>query len=216
MSAERAGRDVEAGSNADRPGRRIALSVGVGLLTGIATQLGQSLLPEGIGQVANAISPWLFVAFLLGSRMPTAAWSGLAGVVALALALVGYYAMTQLRYGIGGGTSSLVLWSGAALVGGVVFGVLGRWWLDERPWRRAAAVGLMAAAVIAEGVYLTRILPEATVGLGFIVVGAIVPLVLARSWPDRGRAYVAVLPGLVLGAIGYVALLGAATLTTRL
>ena len=35
---------------------------------GLATQIGQSVLPDGVSQAANSISPWLLAAFLLGSR----------------------------------------------------------------------------------------------------------------------------------------------------
>ena len=83
---------------------RLGLSAGIGLLTGVVTQLLQGLLPDGWSQAANAISPWLAVAFLVGSRMPSRSWAVLAGVIVLAFALVGYYGTTTIRYGIGGGT----------------------------------------------------------------------------------------------------------------
>ena len=105
--------------------------------------------------VANAISPWLLVAFLLGSRMPDRRWAAVAGVAALVLALVGYYAMIELRYGYGASTT----------LAGARWGIgrarrrpgLRHRRLDvavRRGWRRAAAVGLLAAVAIAEGAYL--------------------------------------------------------------
>jgi hypothetical protein len=189
------------------------LVVAAGLATGIATQLGQSVLPDGWSQVANAISPWLVVAFLLGSRMPDRRWAALAGIAALVLALVGYYAMIELRYGYGASTSSLLLWGSAAVVGGPVFGIAGWSWRFDDGWHRAAAVGLLAACVIAEGAYLVVILPDPAVGAAFVVVGALVPVVLARSGSDRGRAYVAVIPALALGAVGYLVFIALANLT---
>ena len=189
------------------------LVVAAGLATGIATQLGQSVLPDGWSQVANAISPWLVVAFLLGSRMPDRRWAALAGIAALVLALVGYYAMIELRYGYGASTSSLLLWGSAAVVGGPVFGIAGWSWRFDDGWRRAAAVGLLAACLIAEGAYLVVILPDPAVGAAFVVVGALVPVVLARSGSDRGRAYVAVIPALALGAVGYLVFIALANLT---
>ena len=189
------------------------LVVVAGLATGVATQLGQSVLPDGWSHVANAISPWLLVAFLLGSRMPDRRWAALAGIAALVLALVGYYAMIELRYGYGASTSSLVLWGTAALVGGPVFGIAGWSWRFEAGWRRAAAVGLLAACAIAEGVYLIAILPDPAVGAAFVLVGALVPLVFARSAADRGRAYLTVLPALALGALGYLVFIALDTLT---
>jgi hypothetical protein len=148
--------------------------------------------------------------------MPDMRWAMGAGVATLALAVVGYYGMVQLRFGYGGGTGALALWSVASLAGGIVFGGAGRWWRDPRPWRRAAAIGLVGAVFIAEGVYLTRILPEAAVGIGFALVGLAAPLVLGRSWPDRGRGYLAVVPAVGLGAIGYVALMVLSGFTSAL
>lgn len=197
-------------------GRRIAAVVAVGLATGVLTQIGQGVLPEGLGQVANAISPWLLVAFLVGSRMPDGRWAAIAGVATLLLALVGYYGMVQLRFGYGGSTQTLVVWSTAAVVGGPVFGTLGRWWRVGDARQRAIAIGLLGAAAIAEGVYLLAILPGPAVGAGFIAAGVLVPLLVGRSWGDRRRGYVAVVPGLGLGALGYGVFLAFYGLITRL
>jgi hypothetical protein len=195
---------------------RVTLIVTTGLSVGVVTEIGQGLLPDGFSQIANSISPWLLVAFLLGSRMPDRRWAAAAGFGALVFALIGYYAMTQLRFGYGGSTGSLVLWSIAATVGGPVFGLAGWTWRVEDGWRRAAAIGLLAAVAIAEGCYLILILPEAAVGAGFVVVGLCAPLVLGRTVGERGRAYVAVVPALALGVVGYIVFLWLATLTSML
>jgi hypothetical protein len=188
---------------------RLLLRIGiVGLTTGVLTQLGQGALPDGWSQVANAIAPWLFVAFLLGSTMPDTRWAAGAGVGALVLALVGYYAMVELRFGYGASTNSLVLWGTAALAGGVVFGPLGRWWRVGTVRQRAIAIGMLAAVAVAEGVYLLAVLPDARIGVGFIIAGLVVPLLAAPSWTGRLHGYAAMVPALALGAVGYVAFLG--------
>ncbi len=188
------------------PARRVGLIVVVGLATGALTQVGQGILPDGWSQAANAISPWLLVAFLLGSTMPDERWAAAAGVGALLLAVVGYYAMVELRYGYGGGTGSWLFWGAGAAIGGPVFGIAGRWWRTSPSHRRrAAAIGLLAAVFIAEGLYLVLILPAPVVGAGFAVVGAAVPLAFGRSRDDRLGGYVAILPALLLGALGYIA-----------
>ncbi len=185
---------------------RIALIVVVGLTTGVVTQIGQSVLPEGWSQVANAITPWLFVAFLLGSTMPDVRWAAAAGASALLLALVGYYAMTELRYGIGGGTGSLIIWGLGAIVGGPVFGVAGRTWRVGPQRQRAVALGLLVAVAVAEGIYNAVVLGAPATGAGFVIAGLCVPIVLGRSWDDRLGAYVAAIPALGLAALGYLAL----------
>lgn len=176
----------------------------VGFATGALTQIGQGALPDGWSQAANAISPWLLVAFLLASTMPDRRWAVVAGIATLLLALVGYHGMVQLRFGYGGGTGALVFWTLGGLVGGFVYGLAGHGWRFGGRWVRAAAIGLMAAVFVAEGLYLMGILPDPAVGCGFIVVGAVVPLLLGRSWPDRMWGYLAVVPALALGAAGYV------------
>ena len=188
--------------------RRAGLIAGVGLATGVLSQVAQDLLPDAWSQVGNAISPWLLVAFLLGSSMPDRRWAAGAGVGALALAVVGFYLTTSIRFGIGGGTGSLVFWGIGALVGGSVFGAAGHAWRTSPDLRlRAFAIGLLAAVFIAEGFYQTRVVPASSVGPAFVVVGAVIPLLVGRTWSDRVGGYVATLPALVLGAIGFIVFL---------
>ena len=184
--------------------RRIGLVVGVGVATGALTQSGQSVLPDGWSQAANAISPWLLVAFLVGAVMPDLRWAAAAGIVVLLFALVGYYGMIQLRYGYGGGTGSWIFWGLGAVVGGPVFGVAGRSWRVGSDRQRAAAIGLLCAVAITEGVYHLVVLDEAQVAAGFVIVGLLVPLVFGRSAQDRIGGYVAAVPIMALGALGYV------------
>lgn len=202
-----------AGDGSAAIARRVGLIAVVGLATGALTQVGQSVLPDGWSQAANAMSPWLLVAFLLGAAMPDRRWAAVAGVAALILSLVGYYLMIELRYGYGGSRGSLLLWGTGALIGGTVFGIAGHWWRQGRPWQVAAAIGLLAAVFVAEGAYQVRIQPDAAIGLGFVVVGLVIPLVFGRSRGERLRGYAAMLPALALGALGFIALIAFANLT---
>jgi hypothetical protein len=79
--------------------------------------------------------------------------------------------------------------------------------------RRAIAIGLMAAAPIAEGVYHAVVIGETPVGAGFVIAGLAVPLLFGRSREDRIGGYVATIPALGLGLLGFVALLMVAELT---
>ena len=188
------------------PARRAALIVAAGLATGIVTQIGQGALPGEWSQLANAITPWLLVAFLLGSVMPDERWAVAAGVAALLLALVGYYGMVQLRFGYGGSTSSWILWGAGAIVGGPVYGLAGRWWRGPSHRRRTVAIGLLAAVAIAEGAYNVLVVDHVTVGVAFIVAGLVVPLLFGRSRDDRLGGYVVMVPVLAVGGtLGYLA-----------
>ena len=164
------------------PWKRALLVLLAGLGTGFVTQLLQSALPTGWSQVANAISPWLLVAFLVGAAMPDRGSAIVAGLATLVLALIGYYATTQLRYGIGGGTNALIFWGLGAAVGGPVFGFAGHVWRTGEHRNRALALGLLAAVFIAEGGYHLLALSEPGVAVGFVIAGLLVP-VRARAIP---------------------------------
>lgn len=198
------------------PWSRALLVLLVGLGTGILTQVLQSVLPTGWSQAANAISPWLLVAFLVGSVMPDRISAIVAGVATLVLALVGYYATTTVRFGIGGGTSSLVFWGLGAIVGGPVFGLAGHSWRTGEHRVRAIALGLLAAAFLAEAGYHLVVLGEPPVAAGFAIVGLAVPLVFGRSRQDRLGAYVAAVPALALGGLGFAVFLWIYSLTSRI
>jgi hypothetical protein len=185
--------------------RPLLAAVGAGLLLGVVTQLLQGILPGALNWLANALSGWLVVAFLAGSRYATPRRAAVLGVVLLVAALAGYYGTVQARFGYGGSTSILVFWGIGALAGGLVFGAAGWWWRHGAERARALATGLLAALLVCEGVYFLAILPDPTVGAGAIVGGLLVPLVLGRTWRDRGLAYAGMLPGLALGAAGYAA-----------
>lgn len=196
--------------------RKASLVASVGLAVGALTQLGQATLPDGWSQMANAISPWLLVAFLVGSRMPRPTWAAIAGIGVLLFALVGYYGMVQIQLGYGGSTGSLVFWSLGAVVGGPVFGVGGFLWRNGTARQRAAALGLLVAVGIAEGIYNAVILSSPAVGAGFVVAGLLMPLVLGRARHDRIGAYVAAIPALVLAAFGYFVFISLNTVTAGL
>ena len=195
---------------------RALLVLIVGLGTGIVTQVLQSVLPTGWSQAANAISPWLLVAFLVGSVMPDRTSAVVAGVATLVLALVGYYATTTVRYGIGGGTNALIFWGLGAIVGGPVFGLAGHAWRTGDHPLRAVALGLLAAAFLAEAGYHLVVLREPPVAAGFAIAGLAVPLVLGRSRQDRLGAYVAAVPALALGALGFAVFIWIYDLTSRI
>jgi len=184
--------------------RLVIVAVFIGLGVGALTQIGQSVLPDGFSQLANSISPWVTVAFVMGALLaPTARWAALAGFLTLVFALVGYYALVWVRFGYTGGGSSLILWSLGAIAGGLVLGPAGWSWRNTRDWRRIAAIALLAAVYVAEGLYLVIILPNAAVGVAFAVVGLLIPLLIGGSWRERAYAWLGLVPALLLGALGY-------------
>ena len=187
----------------------------VGLATGAVTQLLQGILPQEIGSIANSITPWLAVAFAVGSRGGRWWLAAIAGALALLAALVGYYWLVQVRFGYGAELrGAVLLWTIAAVVGGPVFGVAGRWWRGERPWPRATATALLGAAAIAEGAYLSMIPTVATAAPIFVIAGVAIPIVLGRGRDDRVRGLLLLVPCVALGAAGFVATLALSGVVT--
>jgi hypothetical protein len=192
----------------------LVAAIGIGILIGIATQLLQGILPGALNWIANALSGWLLAAYLFGSRMPTPRVAAGGSLIMLMAALTAYYATVAVRFGYGTNGPILLFWGLGSIAGGLVFGSAGWWWRHGEPRARAAAIGLLAALFVAEGIYFLMILPDPTVGLGGIVVGLVVPAVFGRDRRERGWGYVAMLPGLALGAVGYgvtLAVYGVAT-----
>lgn len=194
--------------------RRLGVALVAGLVLGVATHVLQGILPGALNWIANALSGWLLVAFLAGSRMPRPRVAAVLVPLMLLTALAGYCATVQVRFGYGANTSLLVSWGLGAVAGGLVFGCAGWWWRHGAARARAATAGLLAALFVAEGVYFLAILPDPAVGLGALAVGLCLPGLLGQNWRERGWGYLAMLPGLLLGAAGYAATLAVYGLLT--
>jgi hypothetical protein len=190
------------------PVRTVVVAVVAGLLAGSLTQLGQGVLPDLLTPAANAISPWLAVAFGVGAAAGSRRAAAAGGLLALVFALVGYFGLVFVRFGYApslGGAN--LVWLLGAAVGGPVFGLAGRWWRAHDGWLGAVGAALLGAAAIAEGVYLSGIETVAASAPLFVIAGLLVPIVLGRSNANRIRGLAALVPCLALGALGYLVLL---------
>jgi len=179
---------------------QFALTIGVGVAVGVATLLGQSILPGDWNRLANSGAIWLIASFLVGSRMPTNGRAAVAGMATLVLAVVAYYVAARLA-GAGVSTRTVVIWVGTALVGGPVYGVAGHWWRMGPDRRRIIAIGLMGGIVTAEGVSTLLRIPElAAVGWVEAVAGLGLVILLGRSGRERLLG-LAVVPFVVLAGV---------------
>lgn len=176
-------------------------AVGAGLVVGAATSFGQTALGgTPLAGLANAVSPWLVVPFLLGVLARTRRVAAVAGLLVCGGEVAGYYLVADLRgYAVG---SWVLVWAVAGLLGGPLFGVAGRSWLTATGrWRGAGAALLVgcwtAEAVVTYGFVLRR-LDEAAV---FAVVAVLLAVVLARVG-RQGRALLRLLPAATLVGVG--------------
>ena len=184
-------------------GTGIALGATLGALAWIADELGHpwsQLIP------ANTIGAWLGLGFLLGTTARTVPTGALRGLIGLLRALVVYYlliSVSEAGFRVIGAPHAATTWGAVALVAGPIFGAAGGAWRHWVGWRRAFAVGLLAAAFIAEGVVYGKLgLSDVREYLFLIeiVIGFAIPFVLLRP-AERLGGYVATgLLALLLGA----------------
>src|SRR5262245_3824741 len=100
--------------------RWFAMAVVAGLVTGVLTLAGQSVLPGAWNRLANSGAIWVSVAFAIATVAPSIRVAAVGGLVALLSALAGYFGSVATLH-VGVSTASLVIWGGVAVVGGPVF-----------------------------------------------------------------------------------------------
>lgn len=134
----------------------VGTSVAAGLAVGGASWLSDELgYPLGLLIPANLIGVWLGLAFALGTTARTVPTGALRGLIGLLSAVVGYYVLNALLgdgYRAIGASHAATVWGVVALGMGPLFGLAGGTWRHTTGPRRAAAVALLAAALVAEGV----------------------------------------------------------------
>ncbi len=167
---------------------------------GALTSLGQTLLGgTAFAGLTNAVSPWLVAPFLVGALARRGGVAALAGLLACAAEVAGYYVTADLR-GFPVGVGAITLWGVAGAVGGPVFGWAGRQWRAGTGRLRGLGAGLLV------GCWLAEALVTYLAVLGYVddaVVFAVVAAVLAVALGRPGRRLTAVLGwGAVATAVG--------------
>ena len=183
-------------------GTGIGIGVGLGALAWIADQLDY---PWGVLLPANAIGAWVGVAFLLGASARTVPTGALRGVIGLLSAVGAYYLLIALWVdGIRaiGASHAAMIWGSVALVVGPVYGAAGGAWRHWSHGPRIAAVAVLSAALIAEGVVFGLRVGDATRVLftAEAVIGALLPLLLLHH-RERVAGYLATLAFAVAGSL---------------
>lgn len=196
-------------------------SILVGVALGGAAWLSDQLAwPYSLLIPANAIGPWLAVAFGLGGSARTIPTGAARGVVGLVAAVIGYYLLTA-AFGSGiraiGASHAATVWGVVAIIAGPILGSAGAVWRYGTGWPRAVGVGILAAALIGEGIVFggSRILrfdqyaidPGALLFLAEIVIGVVLPFALLRPG-ERLRGYAAT------GALAVAAAIAVGPITT--
>lgn len=183
-------------------GTGIALGAGLGALAWLADQLP---FPWGALIPANAIGVWLGLGFLLGASAKTVPTGALRGLIGLLSAVAAYYALISI-FAVGfrlmGASHAATTWGAVSLIAGPAFGAAGGAWRHWEGNRRAFAVGLLSASLIAEGIVFGKLRTGDAAGIFYLVeiaIGLVLPLLLLRP-RERLPGYAATL--LLAVAIG--------------
>ena len=201
-------------------------SIGVGVALGAAAWISDQLSwPSSLLIPANAIGVWLGVAFILGASARTIPTGVLRGLIGLLSAVAAYYLLfAVLGQGIRavGASHAATVWGAVALLAGPLMGGAGSVWRYGHGWPRAIGVGVLAAALIGEGVVFGagRLVHVDQLGTdpGAFLLAAEIVLGLALPWlllhrGERLRGYVATA---TLAAISTVAIGPVTTLVRAL
>jgi Family of unknown function (DUF6518) len=182
----------------------ISLALGVGVLTGLATFIGQGVLPGQWNTLVNSGAIWLIPVFFVGSRTRWLAWAAVTGAGTLVATVVGYYGSAALM-GAPISVRAVAFWIAVAFAAGPLYGVAGRWWRSDRRAHRVFGVALLGGVLVAEGLYIVLVLHYYWSGWTMVAAGVIAALLLARR-DDRLQTLLAVpLPAVAAGAV-YTAL----------
>jgi hypothetical protein len=176
-----------------------SITLGAGILTGLATLIGQGILPGQWNTLVNSGAVWLVPVFFVGSRMPSRAWAATAGAVTLLVTVATYYASAAFT-GAPISPRAVALWAVVALVAGPLYGLAGRWWHDDRRAFRVSGVALLGGVLVAEGLYIVLVLRYHWSGWAMVLAGVLAAILLAKR-ADRLRTLAALpLPAIAAGA----------------
>jgi hypothetical protein len=200
----------------------VAALLGIGL--GALSVVGDFTTDDGpailLNALANAMGPWVVTAFIAGVAAGRPVVGIVAGVVALAVAVVTYYLGAVIFWGdrVPDLRLTILVWLAAGLVAGSILGGAGGTWAGaDRRWRPLAAA-LLSGGLLAEAAYYANDLancncldatrPALYVVLVNFAVAVVAPIILvAPGARIRTYAYAA---GLAVGGYAAIVLVFAA------
>jgi hypothetical protein len=138
----------------------IAVLLGIGL--GLLSVVGDFTTDDGpeilLNALANAMGPWVVIAFVAGVAVGRPAAGIVGGVLALAVGVATYYVGAVVFWAdrVPDLRLTVLVWMVVGLVAGSILGGAGGTWAGgERRWRPLAAA-LLSGALLAEAAYYAR------------------------------------------------------------
>lgn len=190
------------------------LAIVLGLAVGVLTLVGQKYLPMNLNFLANSGAVWLIPAFLLsyfekGNRIQSIAVT----IVCLLGCVYGYYSFEAiLNHHAFTLTRGTLLWSGAALVAGTVFGIGAFFANQENSRLKYFGMNLLPAVFTAEGLDhvihiqdYSHMIPAVIMKIS---IGVILYLVINGKDVIRLKNLISYVVTTALGLIAFVILFG--------
>lgn len=145
--------------------RALLTAVVIGVLLGVFSSFGDAARIQLVNGLANAIGPWVVVAFAAGAIAGLPVRGAILGTVALLAGMAVYYG----RFLLDGNAfllPFLAAWSAAAVATGGLLGAAGGAWRSRRDAWRTLAAGLVIGVLLAEAAYRLLII-ETWTGIGW-------------------------------------------------
>lgn len=170
--------------------RFVSIGVAAGLVIGVLTAVGQSVLSGGLFQLTNSGAMWVIVTFVMGRYAASRTTALVAGTLALFGELLGYYVTVWLISPYVSPLWRILAWCAV----GVIAGPLLAWggYVSSHMSGRVRLVGLamLGAIFIGEGVYLIAWYTTPVIPLLWFVIGVGATALLTRREIQRARAWV--------------------------
>lgn len=194
--------------------KKYILAIILGVVVGILTLVGQKYLPMNMNFLANSGAVWLIPAFLLSyfekeNRMQAIATT----IVCLLGCVYGYYifeaVLNQHAFTLSRGT---LLWSGVALIAGVVFGLGAFFANQENSKLKYFGMNLLPAVFTAEGldnvIHIKDYSHMVPAVIMKIIIGIILYLVINRKDAVRLKNMISYAVITALGVAAFTVLFG--------
>jgi hypothetical protein len=134
--------------------RALALGIGLGLFAAVGDNLPLDTPLIVLVALANAVGPWVVVAFFAGEPGRSAVHGAAIGAATLIVAVVTYYFGTTSTVGsvFVDPARATAVWAVIAIAVGGPMGAAGAAWSSGDRGRRIVAVGLLAGLLLAEAI----------------------------------------------------------------
>lgn len=169
--------------------RFVIIGVAAGLVIGVMTAAGQSVLSGNLFQLTNSGAIWVIITFVMGRYAASRTTAIVAGTLALFGELLGYYITVWLISPYVSPLWRILAWCAVAVLSGPLLAWGG--YVSRHMSGRVRLVGLamLGAIFIGEGLYLIAWYTTPVIPLLWLVIGVAITALLTWREIQRTRAW---------------------------